>query len=246
MDEKKGRPSSPARARASVPAHSTAVRPLEFMTTPTVLCAALEVALNRYLALEPEALAGCGRLQGRAIALHAKGPEWEFFLCPNRQGVRVLDAWAGKADVRISAPATQLLRQVLRSGLGQGAAPSGVTIEGDAELLSRFGSLLAKVGFDPEEWLAKWLGDAAAHRVNQGLRGLLDWGRNSVSTLSLDAAEYLREETRDLVHRADVEQWMDAVDTLRERSDRFAAKLERLERYTSVSPPTSRLPTPDL
>lgn len=200
------------------------------MSAPSVLCAALEIALNRYLALEPEVLTDCGRLQGRVIALHAKGPEWEFFLCPNARGVQVLDAWAGKPDVRISATLTQLLRQGLRAGSDAGLALSGVTVEGDAELLARFAALLAKVGFDPEEWLSKWLGDAAAHRVNQGLRGLLDWGRNSVSTLSLDTAEYLREETRDLVHRTDVEQWMDRVDDLRERTDRLAARLERVER----------------
>lgn len=200
------------------------------MTAPSMLCAALEIALNRYLALEPEVLADCGRLQGRVIALHARGPEWEFFLCPNAKGVQVLDAWEGKPDVRISATLTQLLRQGLRAGSDAGAALPGVSVEGDAELLSRFAALLTRVGFDPEEWLAKWLGDAAAHRVNQGLRGLLDWGRNSVSTLSLDTAEYLREETRDLVHRADVEQWMDQVDSLRERTDRLAARLDRMER----------------
>jgi ubiquinone biosynthesis protein UbiJ len=202
------------------------------MTAPSVLCAALEIALNRYLALEPEVLADCGRLQGRVIALHARGPEWEFFLCPNAQGVQVLDVWDGKPDVRISATLAQLLRQGLRAGSDAGATLPGVTVEGDADLLSRFAALLARVGFDPEEWLAKWLGDAAAHRVNQGLRGLLDWGRKSASTLSLDTAEYLREETRDLVHRTDVEQWMDRVDSLRERTDRLAARLERVESAT--------------
>ena len=207
------------------------------MAAPSMLCAALEVALNRYLALEPEVLADCGRLQGRVIALHASGPEWEFFLCPNAQGVQVLDAWPAKPDVRISATLGQLLRQGLRAGSDAGSTLSGVAVEGDAELLARFAKLLAKVGFDPEEWLAKWLGDAAAHRINQGLRGLLDWGRSSVSTLSLDTAEYLREETRDLVHRADVEQWMDQVDNLRERADRFAARLQRLETV-----PTSNTP----
>lgn len=196
---------------------------------PALLCAALEVALNRYLALEPEVLAECARLKGRVLALHADGPDWEFYLVPHAGGVQVLDRWDGDADVRISAPPTRLLTQAVLNA-GSGAPPvSGARVEGDAELLARFAGLLAKVGFDPEEWLARGLGDAAAHRVYQGLRGLLGWGRQSASTLALDTVEYLREETRDLVHRDDVERWMDAVDRARERTDRLGARLGRLE-----------------
>ena len=197
------------------------------MSAPPLLCAALEIALNRYLALEPAVQAELGRLKDRCIALHAQGPDWEFYVCPNQAGVTVLDAWPGKPDVRISAPPTALLRRAFG---GAEAGVPGVQVEGDADLLQRFSKLLAKVGFDPEEWLARWVGGGAAHRINQGLRDLLGWGRRSAATLALDTAEYLREETRDLVHRADVERWMAGVDALRERADGLAARLARFER----------------
>lgn len=196
------------------------------MNTPPLLCAALEIGLNRYLALEPAVAADFGRLQGRTIALHAQGPEWEFYLCPTAGGVTVLDQFDGKPDVRISARPAALLRRAF----GNVDGGSGVTVEGDADLLQRFSSLLAKVGFDPEELLAPWLGGGAAHRVSQGLRGLFGWGRRSVSTLALDTAEYLREETRDLPPRADVERWIEGVDAVRRGADQLAARLSRLER----------------
>ena len=196
-----------------------------------MLCAALEIALNRYLALEPAVQAELGRLKDRVIALHAQGPGWEFYLCPNASGVTVLDAWpgkpGGKPDVRISAPPAALLRRAFG---GADAGVPGVQVEGDADLLQRFSSLLAKVGFDSEEWLARWVGGGAAHRIDQGLRELLGWGRRSASTLALDTAEYLREETRDLVHRDDVERWIEGVDSLRQRSEALASRLDRLER----------------
>ncbi|MCI0749080.1 MAG: SCP2 sterol-binding domain-containing protein [Nevskiales bacterium] len=200
------------------------------MTTPSLLCAALEVALNRYLSLEPEALSECQRLEGRVIALHVQSADWTFFLRPHAGGVQVLDAWTDKPDVRVSASTLQWLRQALNGARGEDAVVSGFQVEGDAELLSRFSRLLARVGFDPEEWLASGLGDVAGPRLYQGLRGFLNWGRASAATLALDTAEYLREETRDWVHRDDVERWMDGVDRLRERSDRVAARLEKLER----------------
>jgi ubiquinone biosynthesis protein UbiJ len=162
------------------------------MSAPPLLCAALEVALNRSLALEPAVAADFGRLGDRVIALHAQGPDWEFYLCPGPSGVTVLDAVDRKPDVRISARPAALLRRAFG---GAEAGGSGVTVEGDADLLQRFSTLVMQVGFDPEEWLAPWLGGGAAHRVGQGLRGLLGWGRASASTLALDTAEYLREET---------------------------------------------------
>jgi ubiquinone biosynthesis protein UbiJ len=198
------------------------------VSAPPLLCAGLEIALNRYLALEPAVAADFGRLEGRVIALHAQGPGWEFYLCPGNSGVTVLDAWDGKPDVRISARPTALLRRAF--GGADGGGGSGVTVEGDADLLQRFSTLVAKVGFDPAEWLAPWLGDGAAHRVGQGLRGLLGWGRTSASTLALDTAEYLREETRDLAHRADVERWIEGVEAARRRGDALSARLARLER----------------
>jgi ubiquinone biosynthesis protein UbiJ len=201
------------------------------VSAPPLLCAALEIGLNRYLALEPGVAAEFGRLKDRVIALHALGPGWEFYLCPGPSGVTVLDAFDGKPDVRISARPAALLRRAFGGAGAQGAAGgSGVTVEGDADLLQRFSTLLAGVGFDPEEWLAPWLGDGAAYRVGQGLRDLLGWGRRSAATLALDTAEYLREETRDLAHRNDVQRWFDGVDAVRKRGEQLAARLDRLER----------------
>ena len=200
------------------------------MSAPPLLCAGLEIALNRYLALEPDVLAEFGKLGGRVIALQAEGPGWEFFLCPHARGVQVLDRYEGKPDVRIRARPSQLVRQMLRGGSGEGSPLSGVQVEGDAGLMQQFGTLLSRVGFDLEEWLAKAMDAGAAQRVGGALRGLAGWGRQTASTLALDTAEYLREETRDLVHRADVERWMADVDELGKRVDGFAARVARLER----------------
>ena len=200
------------------------------MSAPPLLCAALEIALNRYLALEPDVAAQCAQLKGRTIALSVKGSDWQFTILPQDSRVQVLDRWDKPADVRVVAPPALLLRQALASGRGERAVLDGVQVEGDVGLLSRFGEMLLAVGFDPEEWLAGLIGGGAAHRAAQGLEGLIGWGRKALSTLALDTAEYLREETRDLVHRADVERWIDEVEEVAERSARLDARLGRLER----------------
>lgn len=200
------------------------------MTAPALLCAGLEIALNRYLALEPAVAERCGALAGKVIGLRADGPGWEFFVLPRAGGVQVLGEFERKPDVRVIATPVQLFKQALRAGRGDKSVVDGVQVEGDVGLLSRFGALLVEVGFEPEEWLASVLGGGAAHRAVGGARSLADWARGAAGTLGLDTAEYLREETRDLVHKDDINTWADAVDKLDQRVRALGERIQRAER----------------
>ncbi len=197
--------------------------------TPDWLCGAVEVALNRYLRLEPVVLTQCAQLEGKVLALQADGLDWTLFLLPNAQGIQVMAECEREADVRVSATPLRLFSEALREMRGEATAAGTLKVIGDIELLEKFRSLLAQVGFDAEELAAQVVGGSAAHRATAVARGLLGWSRRAAGTLSLDAAEYLREETYDLVHREDVERWMNDVDALREATDRMEARIAQLE-----------------
>ncbi len=201
------------------------------MSAPALLCAALEVALNRHLALEASALSACAELSGRVIELHTDAPSWSFWIEFHGGGVRVLPDLGRAAEVRVSGSLSTLMRLAWTAADGAGdiGIPQGLQIDGDVELLQRFNRILVGVGFDPEEIAARFVGDAAAHRATQGLRALMGWGRQSLGTLGLDAAEYLREETHDLARAADVQDWVAGVERLRDGVARFEARLRRLE-----------------
>lgn len=200
------------------------------MPAPALLCAAVEVALNRYLQLERRVLDDCATLHGKSIALHATDFDWTFVIEPHAGGVRVAAESADEPDVWVSAPSLRLMRLALTSVSGREGLPAGIEVVGDTELLNRFNDLLRRVGFDPEELVAKLVGEGAAHRLVGGFKGLFGWGRNAADRLSQDMAEYLTEETEDLARAADVEEWMDGVDTLREGADRLEARLAAVER----------------
>lgn len=200
------------------------------MSAPALICATVEVALNRTLRLEPEVLADFARLQGKVLALTIDGLEWTFHVECLADGVRVAPDAPKPADVQLRGGAVALSRLAAQVARGETTLPPGIEVQGDAELLQRFSRLLARIGFDPAEIAAKFVGEGAAHRLVSGLRGLFGWGRQSAATLTLDTAEYLREETRDLARRVDAEEWMDAVDTLREGTDRLEARLRHIER----------------
>lgn len=203
------------------------------MPAPSVVCATLEVALNRYLRLERSVVADCAAMAGKSIALEAADLGWMFVIEPIATGVRVSNVAEDEPDVLVSAPTLRLARLGLNQLTRREGLPTGIDVVGDIELLNRFGGLLSRVGFDPEELVAKVVGDGAAHRLVGGLKGLFGFGRNAAERLSRDTAEYLTEESEDLARAADVEEWMDAVDGLREGVDRLEARLARLEQRSA-------------
>jgi len=180
--------------------------------TPGLLIGGLEIPLNRYLRLEPSAIAECARLAPRTIALQVTQPEWTFVIEFTANGVRVMSEAPKPADVSVSAPLSAFAKLGAASARGESGLPSGIKVDGDAELLTRFNKLIASVGFEIEEVFAKYMDGGAAHRLAEGLQDFLGWSRKTADTLMLDTAEDLREETGDLARAADVEEWSDGVD----------------------------------
>ncbi|WP_439639439.1 ubiquinone biosynthesis accessory factor UbiJ [Nevskia sp.] len=203
------------------------------MAAPALVCATVEVALNHYLRLERSVVADCAAMAGTSIALEAADLGWMFVIEPIATGVRVSNVTEDEPDVLVSAPTLRLARLGLNQLTRREGLPTGIEVVGDIELLNRFGGLLSRVGFDPEELVARVIGDGAAHRLVGGLKGLFGFGRSAADKLSRDTAEYLTEESEDLARAADVEEWMDAVDGLREGVDRLEARLARLEQRSA-------------
>lgn len=199
------------------------------MSTPSVLCAAAEIALNRYLRLEPSVIRECERLSGRCMefALHSASLSLAIEFIPT--GVRVMPTSPRPPELRVSGTPTALIGALRQFGEGETGLPSGLDVEGDAELLAQFRAMVARVGFDAEEWLAPLVGGVAAHRVVGGLRRAFDWTRANSRRMADHGAEYLREETYDLARGRDVDAWMHEVDDARDLLDRLDARLRRLE-----------------
>lgn len=197
--------------------------------TPALLCATVEVALNRTLRLEPEVLEDFAQLDGTLLALTVDGLDWDFFIECIPGGVRVLPGFERKADVHLHGGAVGYLQLARQFQSGDSTLPPGVSVDGDAELLHRFTRLLARIGFEPAELIARFTGDGAAQRLVDGLQSFFGWGQQSAKTLTLNASEYLREETYDLARKIDAEEWGAAVETFRDDVARMESRIKRLE-----------------
>ncbi len=194
--------------------------------TPALIAAGLETVFNSMLRLDPETQSRLAALEGRVIAIEPEGLGLTFYLLPGARSIRVMDCYEGEPTVHIRGAPLALARQWRGRRLPEG----GVVVEGDAAVGREFQNALAHWDFDWEEQLSKLVGDAAAHQVGQFWRGFRNWSRRTSEILLHDGAEYLQQEQQALPSRYAVEQFLSAVDILREDADRLAARIERLRR----------------
>ncbi len=198
----------------------------------------VEILINRALALDPDARARLGELEGRVIRLRLRGGEggektlFECDVLPAQAGLRLraVDEQAERADVVLGGNAAAFARAFLAEAVRPALPEAALEVRGDVELARRFEQILKALDPDWEEGLARLAGDVIAHRLGRLARMLRGETRRAAHTLALDLAEYLREEARVAAPRARVEAFLQAVDRLRADADRLEARLERLWR----------------
>ena len=194
-----------------------------------VLGRALEAALNRLVDLDPQTLPRLAALEGRAVTIDGKGAAPSLRLRVEGGRLRVGPAFAGDSALRVAATPGALLSMALARGRDEALAPGRVEISGDAELARRLEQIATRFAPDFDQAFARAFGDVLGFQLARAVRGGLAWSRAAARGLAHDTAEYLSEEGRDLVARAELERFLDDVDSVRERADRLEARVRRLE-----------------
>lgn len=194
----------------------------------------LESALNRVVDLDPETRERLRTLDGRAVTLEPGAGLPALRIAVERDQLRVGPGFAGESALRVNATPGSLLAMALRRGE---AAPAGaVQIAGDADLARRLEQIASRFAPDFDAAFTDVFGDVLGFQIARGLRVALRNLRGAADSLLRDGAEFLSEEGRDLVPRAELENFLDEVDEVRERGDRLGARIERLLRAHG-SPP---------
>ena len=93
----------------------------------------------------------------------------------------------------------------------------------------RFADLFASVDFDLTDFIDARLGPVPAYFIGKGLKQARALFSRAASELPGQTAEYLREETRDVIGAWEHEKFAAEVETLRDDAERLAARLRRLE-----------------
>jgi len=106
-----------------------------------------------------------------------------------------------------------------------------VRLSGDAEFAQALSQVLQNLRPEPEEDLARFVGDAAAVRIVGFLRAVAAQVREGSSRLTATTADYFVAENPLLITREEAEKFSADVATLRDAVERLAKRLERLEHH---------------
>jgi len=200
-----------------------------------VLGRALESVLNRAIDLDPDTRGRLDALDGRAVTLDLAGASGRaapaLRIAVDAGRLRVGPAFEGDSALRVSATPGSLIGLALARGRDGALPPGRVSIAGDAELARRLEQLATRYAPDLDAAFARVFGDVAGFQIARAFRGAFAWSRKSAASLARDTAEFLTEEGRDLVARAELDTFLDDVDALRERADRVAARVQRLAQH---------------
>jgi ubiquinone biosynthesis protein UbiJ len=100
-------------------------------------------------------------------------------------------------------------------------------VAGDGVFAADIAHALAE--FDWVLALRPYLGDIAASRIDQFLRGAMNWRGQAIESAGRNLAEYAVYEQAMLAEPYAVREFIEAVDRLREDADRLEARLRLLE-----------------
>jgi ubiquinone biosynthesis protein UbiJ len=204
-----------------------------------------EAQINGYLAsaLErsPRARELCLALEGRRIRFDITGFPAPLALTATGGALHFAAAGvapdaATAADVTVTASPLSLL--ALARGDSEAVfGHSGAGMSGDEEIARQFQELARLLRPDPEAAAGALIGRMPAHLATRAFGAVADWGRAAGASLARNGADYLAHESRDLVPRAEAEQFLGGVEALHAQLAASEARLERLcDRLERLAP----------
>ncbi len=192
-----------------------------FRPPPSLVCAAIEIALNRLFTRNLDA-AEWRPLAGRVLAIEFEQVGWVITIAFRHAGLHLLSAEGIEADTVLRGTPAALARLA-----GGSLAAGEVEIRGDVALARQFESVMRGNEFDWEGLLAERTGDLAAYRIGRAVAAARGQGREGLDALQRNLQLGLLD-WGVVATAEEVEQFIDETDRLRDGVERLHARIERL------------------
>lgn len=196
---------------------------------PPAWISGVENLINKTLKIDEEILFELSRLKHKVIGFQFINSRLAVFLFPGEDGIKIRTHYAEKPDVIISGTPMNFLMMLFNTNGGVAGIPSELQVIGDIGLAQKFQQLMQSLEIDFEEPLSEWVGDPVAYRLGKLLRGTGHFLLNTGKILAADISEYLRFEIEMLPDDLLVEEFCRQVDELRDDTDRFEQRAQRLK-----------------
>ena len=189
----------------------------------------LEAALNRALALDPDTRDQLRALDGQRIALQLDAPPLAVEV--RVDGARLVVGPADpqrEPDLGVRTTLGALVAQLPMFRRDDAPPVGRLRVTGDAELARRLQRLAERFDPDWQQPFAAVFGDVLGVQIANAVAGALRQARVTARNLAESAAEFVTEESRDVVGRDELNAFHDDVDALRDDVERLAARIVRL------------------
>jgi ubiquinone biosynthesis protein UbiJ len=196
---------------------------------PQVFATSLEAAINRVLALDPEAAGRLDKLEGRVLELDVEGLGITLFMTTRYGAVHIdLDS-APEPDTTIRGTPLALFNMAAPAKVEAWGLPgSRVHISGDANLARDMERVFRQLDTDWERHLSTILGDVVGYQVAAGLRQGAETLREVLRSSADMAGAYLRDEAPGLVRPAELEAFSREVENLTRTLAELEARLAKI------------------
>ena len=190
-----------------------------------------EIAGNRVLALDDNALEHCRELQGCIVSIELTDLDKTLYCHPGSWGIRFSQQKPSRdPDSRIRGRLMALVNLSLQKDKLSTSIQERVEIIGNASVAQKFQKLFSEMDIDWEEQLAQVTGDITAYRIFQGMNKARQWLHGSFDSLSSSTWEYLQEESRHLPTQVEFDAFSEQVTQTRYDVERLEARLAQLEK----------------
>lgn len=196
---------------------------------PRVFAGLLEAGLNRALALDPKSAKRLLVLQDKCLQLDIEDLDITLYLAFDSGHATVSLDFDREPDTVISGTPAALFGMAARDAAGAWGLPgSDVRIAGNANLARDIERMFSQLEPDWQTPASGLIGEVAAFQLTTGIGQGVEALRRAAGNGAEMAATYFRDETGELVGRAELAGFSEAVDTLSDAADRLQARLEAL------------------
>ncbi|KMY85881.1 YigP protein [Candidatus Paraburkholderia calva] len=187
---------------------------------------AFAATVNHLLVREPWALERLKPYAGKCVKLTCAPVHIAMAVQADGQFAATSEANAGRFDVTIAVP-LEALPAFLQGR--QVAVMKHVRIEGDAEFATTLAKLAEHLRWDPEEDLARVIGDVPAHRVGRIVRAVQEQAQRTGCNLLDSFAEFFLDERPQLVRKSALDVFNVELSKARDALARVEKRIERIE-----------------
>lgn len=207
---------------------------MEPSPAPSILLSGLfagaEFALNQVLAMDDLLKRDLQGMAGTVMEISCTKPQLRCYVVVQKNApvIRLVQSWEPSPTVSISGSLPALLELIGPEG-HHSLSRNHVKVTGDIARAQQLQKALSLSNIDWEYHLARLFGDvptqAMSDFAHSGVRNV----RQAGDSLRQNLDEYIHEEKRLLPGRIELETFYRDIDDLRLRTDRLAARINRLQ-----------------